>query len=152
MVFAPLQERWRAPAAPGARSYQHSSMARRGLEGTPAIFLAFRDMRGTRGREDRMSRLRLRTMILLAAMVSGFHARNAVAAAESPAHPAVATTTGLEHATQALVDALAPGRTAVWEHYSDPGLTYVTEDNEVKSRKELLAEMKSLPPGSSGWI
>ena len=99
-----------------------------------------------------MSRLRLRTIILLVAMVSGLHARNAVAAAESPAHSAVATTTALERVTQALVDALAPGRTAVWEHYADPGLTYVTEDNEVKSRKELLAEMKPLPPGSSGWI
>src|SRR5690349_17160873 len=106
----------------------------------------------TRGQEDRMSRLRLRTIILLVAMVSGLHARNAVAAAESPARSAVATTTALERVTQALVDALAPGRTAVWEHYADPGLTYVTEDNEVKSRKELLAEMKPLLPGSSGWI
>jgi hypothetical protein len=101
-----------------------------------------------------MSRPLLRTIILLVAMVSGFHARNVAeaAAAESSAHPAVATTTALERATQALVDALAPGRTAVWEHYADPGLMYVTEDNEVKSRKELLAEMKPLPPGSSGWI
>jgi len=99
-----------------------------------------------------MSRLLLRTIILLVAMVSSFHAGNAAAAAESSAHPAVATTTALERATQALVDALAPGRTAVWEHYADPGLTYVTEDNEVKSRKQLLAEMQPLPPGSSGWI
>ncbi|MGN6453506.1 MAG: hypothetical protein ACTHL7_10615, partial [Steroidobacteraceae bacterium] len=99
-----------------------------------------------------MSRLLLRTIILLVAMVSGFHSGSPAAAAESSAHPAVATATALERATQALVDALAPERTAVWEHYADPGLTYVTKDNEVKSRKQLLAEMKPLPPGSSGWI
>lgn len=58
----------------------------------------------------------------------------------------------LQQATQALVDALAPGRSAVWEHYADPSLIYVTEDNEVKDRTALLTEMKPLPPGSSGWI
>ncbi|HEY6825123.1 MAG TPA: DUF4440 domain-containing protein [Steroidobacteraceae bacterium] len=51
-----------------------------------------------------------------------------------------------------MADALAPGRRPVWEHYADPALTYVTEDNEVKSRVQLLADVKPLPPGSSGWI
>ena len=100
-----------------------------------------------------MSRLRLRTMILLVAVVSGCHVRSASAAAESPAGTTVATTTAaLERATQALVDALAPGQRAEWDHYADLALTYVTEDNEVKSRAQLLAQMQPLPPGSSGWI
>lgn len=63
-----------------------------------------------------------------------------------------ATSATLQRATQALVDALAPGERAVWEYYADPSLTYVTEDNEVKSRAQLLDDMKPLPAGSSGWI
>ena len=62
------------------------------------------------------------------------------------------TSATLQRTTQALVDALAPGERAVWEHYTDPSLTYVTENNEVKSRTQLLDEMKPLPAGSSGWI
>jgi uncharacterized protein DUF4440 len=63
-----------------------------------------------------------------------------------------ATAATLQRQTQALVDALAPGERAVWEHYTDAALTYVTEDNEVKSRAQMLDELKALPPGSSGWI
>jgi hypothetical protein len=75
------------------------------------------------------------------------------AGAAAPGAACTATTSAtLQHATQALVDALAPGERAVWEHYSDPSLTYVTEDNEVKSRAQLLDSMKPLPAGSSGWI
>ncbi|HEY2338959.1 MAG TPA: nuclear transport factor 2 family protein [Steroidobacteraceae bacterium] len=62
------------------------------------------------------------------------------------------TSATLQRATQALVDALAPGERDVWEHYSDPSLIYVTEDNEVKSRTQLLGEMQPLPSGSSGSI
>jgi hypothetical protein len=75
------------------------------------------------------------------------------AGAAAPGAACTATTSAtLQHATQALVDALAPGERAVWEHYSDPSLTYVTEDNEVKNRAQLLDSMKPLPTGSSGWI
>jgi hypothetical protein len=76
----------------------------------------------------------------------------AAGAAVSGATLAATTCATLQRATQALVDALAPGERAVWEHYTDSTLTYVTEDNEVKSRAQLLAEMKPLPAGSSGWI
>lgn len=58
----------------------------------------------------------------------------------------------LERATQALVDAIAPGQRAVWEHYTDPAFTYVTEDNEVKTRSAVLHDLQPLPHGSSGWI
>jgi len=58
----------------------------------------------------------------------------------------------LRHATQQLMDATAPAERAVWEHWTDPALTYVSEDNEVKDRAQLLAELTPLPPGYSGWI
>jgi len=82
----------------------------------------------------------------LAASVTGTGA-----VAEGTANGATTSAT-LQRATQALVDALAPGERAVWAHYADASLTYVTEDNEVKSRAQLLDDMKPLPAGSSGWI
>src|SRR5215831_18197180 len=131
-------------------------MVRRGHLRGAADFSSLRITRGDAwpsGQEHPMSGSGLRAIILLLALVSGFHARSASAAAGSRAGTTVApTTAALERATQALVDALAPGQRAVWEHYADAALTYVTEDNEVKSRTELLADMKPLPPGSSGWI
>ena len=63
--------------------------------------------------------------------------------------PAAAT---LQHLTQALADAIAPGERTLWERYTDPQLVYVTEDNEVKSRAQLLADLKPLPAGASGYI
>lgn len=67
--------------------------------------------------------------------------------------PAAATTAAtLKQATQALMDATAPGNATVWEHYTDPEFLYVTEDNEVKTRAQVLEDLKPLPSGSSGWI
>jgi len=77
-------------------------------------------------------------------------------AAPGPAVAAEAAASGtareLARATQALVDAIAPGERAVWEHYTDPRFVYVTEDNEVQSRARMLDGLKPLPPGYSGWI
>ena len=89
-------------------------------------------------------------LVLLVATSAG----GAIAAGPAVTGAARSATTSatLERATQSLVDALAPGERAVWERYADPSLTYVTEDNEVKSRAQLLDEMKPLPVGSSGWI
>jgi hypothetical protein len=83
--------------------------------------------------------------VLLAAVLYGG------SAASAP--PVAATTqTTLQRATQALVDAFAPGQRAVWERWTDPAFVYVTEDNEVKSRAQMLEDLKPLPPGYSGWI
>jgi hypothetical protein len=97
-----------------------------------------------------MSKLRRNALVALLAMLAVAQSDGRVRAGESAAQTDTRTT--LQRATQALVDALAPGERAVWEHYTDASLTYVTEDNEVKSRQRLLQEMKPLPPGSSGWI
>jgi hypothetical protein len=98
--------------------------------------------------------LRRPAVIGALAVLVGMPAGGAVAAGAAVTGAARTATTSatLQRATQALVDALAPGERAVWEHYSDPSLTYVTEDNEVKSRAQLLDGMKPLPAGSSGWI
>jgi hypothetical protein len=82
-------------------------------------------------------------------------AAHVVAAATTPgaaSHAAASTAATLSRATQALVDAIAPGERSVWEHYTDPSFVYVTEDNEVKSRKQALDDLKPLPPDYSGWI
>ena len=74
------------------------------------------------------------------------------AAGAAGATAAVATT--LEKATQALADAVAPGQRAVSERCTDPDFVYVTEDNEVKTRDTMLAELQPLPraiPGRSRW-
>ena len=90
----------------------------------------------------------------LLTMLVGTRAGGVVAADAAVTGVARTATTSatLQRTTQALVDALAPGERAVWEHYTDPSLTFVTENNEVKSRTQLLDEMKPLPAGSSGWI
>jgi hypothetical protein len=62
------------------------------------------------------------------------------------------TAAALQRSTQALMDATAPGNRAVWAHYTDPQFVYVTEDNEVKTRTQVLADLTPLPPGYSGWI
>lgn len=60
--------------------------------------------------------------------------------------------TTLRQATQALMDAAAPGERAVWAHYTDARFVYVTEDNEVKTRAAVLEDLKPLPAGYAGWI
>jgi Domain of unknown function (DUF4440) len=62
------------------------------------------------------------------------------------------TAAALQRSTQALMDATAPGNRAVWAHYADAQFVYVTEDNEVKTRTQVLADLTPLPPGYSGWI
>lgn len=71
-------------------------------------------------------------------------------AATVPASESAAA--ALQRSTQALMDATAPGNRAVWAHYADPQFVYVTEDNEVKTRTQLLADLTPLPAGYSGWI
>jgi len=99
-----------------------------------------------------MGELQQRAIVALLAVLALAPLSTRVRAAGSATSAAADTTATLQRATQALVDALAPGERAVWEHYTDASLTYVSEDNEVKNRKQLLEEMKPLPPGSSGWL
>jgi Domain of unknown function (DUF4440) len=76
----------------------------------------------------------------------------AAAATSGTSQTAGSTAAALARATQALVDAIAPGERSVWERYTDPAFVYVTEDNEVKTREQSLDDLKPLPSGYSGWI
>lgn len=53
---------------------------------------------------------------------------------------------------QSLVDAIAKGDKAVWEHVLDDSCIYTSEEGQVLTKKELLNEMSGLPPGLSGRI
>lgn len=97
-----------------------------------------------------MSRPHLRTVGFIALIAFMPHAGAGNAVSTAAAVPTTSAT--LQRATQALVDAFATGQHPIWERYSDPAFVYVTEDNEVKSRAQMLEELKPLPPGYTGWI
>jgi ketosteroid isomerase-like protein len=67
-----------------------------------------------------------------------------------PAPPEVAAE--LRTITQALLDAVAPGRADVWERYLHPDLIHVDENGTVRSRDQLLAEIRPLPAGLVGGL
>jgi hypothetical protein len=54
--------------------------------------------------------------------------------------------------TQELLDAVAPGKVDVWDRYLDGALIHVDENGIVRTKTELLKELKPLPPGLKGSI
>lgn len=54
--------------------------------------------------------------------------------------------------TQALADAIAPGDTKTWLAATNPGLLFVSENNDVLTRDELLKQLEPLPKGLVGHI
>jgi hypothetical protein len=75
------------------------------------------------------------------------------AASAGIANEALAQAPGdLEHITQALADALAPGRADVWEHWTHPDFVLTDENGTRLERKQFLSGMRPLPPGASGTI
>ena len=58
----------------------------------------------------------------------------------------------LKQATQQLLDAVAPGDTAVWQKYLAEGCLYTDEEGNVKTKDDLLKELKPLPKGYIGSI
>jgi hypothetical protein len=67
-----------------------------------------------------------------------------------PAPPAMIAE--LRGITQQLLDAVAPGNAAVWDHYLDPDVVYVDENGAIHSKAELLRDLTPLPPGLVGSI
>lgn len=70
-----------------------------------------------------------------------------VAAADDPALKAE-----LEAKTQALADAVAAGDKALWDGATDPALIFVSENNEVLTKTQLLNQLTPLPAGLVGHI
>lgn len=68
----------------------------------------------------------------------------------APAAPEVETE--LRTLTQALVDAVAPGNAPVWDRYLDPAFLQLDENGTVRTKPELLAELRPLPAGLVGSI
>jgi hypothetical protein len=58
----------------------------------------------------------------------------------------------LQRQTQELVDALALGKTEVWDRYLDADLRYVDESGSVSTKKQMIESIKALPEGVSGSI
>ena len=58
----------------------------------------------------------------------------------------------LRRITQELLDAVAPGRTEVWQRYLHERLIHVDETGVVRDKAQLLAELTPLPPGLVGRI
>ena len=58
----------------------------------------------------------------------------------------------LKAQTQALADAVAPGKVGVWETLLHPSAVVSDEEGNVQDRAAILAGLKPLPPGVGGTI
>jgi hypothetical protein len=58
----------------------------------------------------------------------------------------------LRHDTQALLDAIAPGDTATWNRLLDSLATQVDENDVVRDKAEILANLQPLGPGLKGHL
>ena len=54
--------------------------------------------------------------------------------------------------TQQLLDAIAPGDVSVWDRYLDPEVMQVDENDVVRGKAEILAELQPLGPGLVGHL
>jgi hypothetical protein len=59
---------------------------------------------------------------------------------------------GLRRDTQALLDAIAPGDAAVWDRLLDERAIQVDENDVVRDKKQILAELRPLGPGLVGHL
>jgi hypothetical protein len=76
-------------------------------------------------------------------------ARSTSAPADAPPSQQTAEAE-LRKNTQALLDAIAPGDTAVWNRLLDSAAITVDENDVVRTKAEMLAELKPLAPGLEG--
>ncbi len=58
----------------------------------------------------------------------------------------------LRRMTQDLLDAVAPGDAALWDKYLDDGLIHMDENGTIRSKAELVSEIRPLPPGLTGEL
>ncbi len=79
----------------------------------------------------------------------------------APASVATTTATGtvssqtlqwFQTTEQALMDALVPGDRAIWDRIMDASCVVTTEEGEVVTKEQFLAELRPLPEGLSGGI
>jgi ketosteroid isomerase-like protein len=58
----------------------------------------------------------------------------------------------LERQTQELLDAITSGSSAVWARLLDPGVSFTTEDGDLKSKRDMVGDIRPLPQSISGKI
>ncbi len=58
----------------------------------------------------------------------------------------------LRQRTQELLDAVAPGRVDVWRRLLHERMIHVDENGTVRTKAQLLAELRPLPPGVDGTL
>ena len=86
------------------------------------------------------------------AIVTTLLALASVSCSRSSARPASAQATEAElrRNTQSLLDAIAPGDTALWNRLLDSGAILVDENDVVRSKQQQLAALKPLAAGLTG--
>src|SRR5687767_13473368 len=96
--------------------------------------------------------LSLAPATLFAALSVAVSLAVSAAGASAPNHPNKALEAELRRMTQELLDAVAPGETAVWERHLDERFVHLDENGVVRTKAELLKEFGPLPPGLVGRI
>jgi hypothetical protein len=88
--------------------------------------------------------------VMHASLVIALLAGCARSSAPSAAPTQRETEIALRKNTQALLDAIAPGDTAVWNRLLDSAVVIVDENDKVRTKPEMLAELKPIGPGLLG--
>src|SRR5215510_14597226 len=102
-------------------------------------------------RETQGLQLHAIVIVFVMALASSLvHAQNKNGLARNDA--ANATVEQLKRATQELLDAVAPGDVAVWRKYLAEDCIYADEEGNVKTKQDLLNELRPLPKGYLGSI
>ena len=68
----------------------------------------------------------------------------------SPPVSANDVTATLRRQTQELLDAVSAGSAAVWDRYLDSTVSITTEDGSVRSKREMVGDIRPLPKTISG--
>jgi hypothetical protein len=58
----------------------------------------------------------------------------------------------LERQTQELLDAITSGSSAVWDRLLDPRVSFTTEDGDLRSKRDMVGDIRPLPAAISGTI
>lgn len=89
-------------------------------------------------------------IVMLGAITIGDASHNVVMGQNAGSRAAVGAE--LRRDTQALLDAVAPGDTAVWDRLLDSAAIQVDENDVVRNKKEILESLQPLGPGLTGHL
>src|SRR5580658_5874330 len=100
----------------------------------------------------RKHRIRMRRLLSVTVAAIGCIAASGTAAPGQSAPSQAAVEAELRRHTQELLDAIAPGDTAVWNRLLDSAAIQVDENDVVRNKKEILATLQPLGPGLAGHL